>query len=139
MSQFPLGPPRYQPPQPESRYPLSFPDKNVKTPEGTVALDAYVQYVVNAINSRQVIPLGDYGGPNIYLFQTFDNGLGNLVYTIFDKATTLGLASFMVRYGAEITIRQALFAPMSRSQIPLQFVILPCMPTADFKQGSVTP
>jgi hypothetical protein len=138
MSQFPLGPPRYQQ-EAESRYPLAFKDINVQTPEGTVALDAYVQYVVNAINTHRVRPIGDYGGPNIYLFQTFDNGLGNLVYTIFDKSTTLGLASFMVRYGAQITIRQALFGPMSRSQLPLQFVIMPCMPTADFKQGSVTP
>lgn len=122
-----------------SRYPLAFKDINVKTPEGTVALDAYVQYVVIAINSNRIIPIGDFGGPNLYLFQTFDNGLGNLVYTIFDRATNLGLASFMVRYGAEITIRQALFAPMSRSQIPLQFLILPHIPTADFKQGSVSP
>ena|SRR5271166_4273981 len=122
-----------------SRYPVAFKDINTKTPEGTVALDAYVQYVIMAINCNRIIPIGDFGGPNIYYFQTMDNGLGNLVYTIFDRATTLGLASFMVRYGAQITIRQALFGPMPRSQLPLQFLILPHIPTADFKQGSVTP
>jgi hypothetical protein len=82
--QFPIqNQPQYPP---ESRYPLAFKDINVKTPEGTVALDAYVQYVVIAINTRRVNPLGDYGGPNLYYFQTFDNGLGNLVYTIFDRS-----------------------------------------------------
>jgi len=110
-----------------------------KTPEGNVALDANVQTVINAINTNQVIPYGDYGGPNVYYFQTFDNGLGNLAYTIFDKTTTLGLASFMVRFGTAATIRQVLFQPFPRSQIDLQFLILPHIPTASFTQGTVIP
>lgn len=110
-----------------------------KTPEGNIALDANVQTVINAINTKQVIPYGDYGGPNVYYFQTFENGLGNLVYTIFDKTTTLGLASFMVRYGTAATIRQVLFQPFPRSQIDLQFLILPHIPTASFTQGTVIP
>jgi len=116
-----------------------YPNYCVKTPEGNIALDANVQAVVNAINTNSVIPYGDYGGPNVYYFQTFDNGLGNLVYTIFDKQTTLGLASFMVRYGAAATIRQVLFQPFPRSQIDLQFLILPHIPTASFTQGTVIP
>ncbi len=121
------------------QYPDSFPDHNVKTPQGTIALDAYVQYVILAINSNRVLPYADFGGPNVYYFQTMDNGLGNLVYTVFDKATTLGLASFMVRYGAQITIRQALFGPMPRCAIQLQFLILPPVPLATCHQGTVTP
>jgi len=116
-----------------------YPSLSVCTPEGTIALDAIVAQVVNAINTNSVIPYGDYGGSTVYYFQTLDNGLGNLAYTIFDKNTTLGLASFMVRYGAAATIRQVLFTPFPRSQIDLQFLILPNIPAASFTQGTVIP
>jgi hypothetical protein len=116
-----------------------YPNHLVCTSCNTIALDANVQAVVNAINTKCVIPYGDYGGPTVYYFTTMCNGLGNLTYTIFDKATTLGLASFMVRYGAAATIRQILFEPFPRSQIDLQFLILPCIPTASYHNGSVTP
>ncbi len=116
-----------------------YPLLGICTPEGTVALDASVQAVINAINSNSVIPYGDYGGPNVYYFQTFDNGLGNLVYTVFDKGTNLGLASFMVRFGAASTIRQVVFQQYPRSQIELQYLILPYIPAASFTNGTVIP
>jgi hypothetical protein len=116
-----------------------YPNLNVCTAQNTIALDANVQAVINAINTNSVIPYGDYGGPVVYYFQTFDNGLGNLVYTIFDKDTTLGLSSFMVRYGSAATIRQVLFQPFPRSQIDLQFLILPTIPVASFSNGTVIP
>jgi hypothetical protein len=105
----------------------------------TVALDSYVSVVVNAINTCCITPYGDYGGPTVYYFTTMCNGLGNIVYTVFDKQTTLGLASFMVRYGAASTIRQILFEPFPRSQIDLQFLILPCVPIQHYCNGTVTP
>lgn len=111
----------------------------VATPDGTIALDANVQAVINAINTSTVIPYGDFGGPNLYWFQTFSNGLGNLVYTIFDRDTTLGLASFMVRFGAAATIRQVIFQPYPRSQIDLQYLILPSVPRASYSNGNVIP
>jgi hypothetical protein len=111
----------------------------VCTSQNTVALDANVQAVVNAINTNSVIPYGDYGGPNVYYFTTMKNGLGNLIYTIFDKNTTLGLSSFTVRYGTAATIKQILFLPFPRSQIDLQFLILPVIPTTSLVQGTVTP
>lgn len=116
-----------------------YPNYAVCTPQNTVALDASVAAVVNAINTNSVIPYGDYGGPSVYYFSTMDNGLGNLVYTVFDKNTTLGLASFMVRYGAAATIRQVLFQPFPRSQIDLQFLILPSIPITSYVNGTVTP
>ena len=100
----------------------------ISTPQNTVGLDANVQAVVNAINTGSIIPYGDYGGPTVYYFQTMNNGLGNLIYTMFDKTTTLGLASFTVRYGAATTIRQAILQPFPRSPIELQFLILPNLP-----------
>lgn len=120
---------------------MQYPHSNsgVSTATNTVALDATVQAVINAINAQSIVPYGDYGGPTVYYFQTFDNGLGNLVYTVFDKATTLGLASFMVRFGAAATIGQVLFQPYPRSQIDLQFLILPHVPMASFTQGTVIP
>lgn len=119
-----------------------YPDRNkmVQTGQFTVALDANVQRVVNAINCGQVIPYGDYGGPNVYYFQTMENGLGNLIYTVFDKATNLGLASFTVRYGAATNIREAILLPYPRAQIDLQFLILPKLPFSNIPQnGTVTP
>jgi len=112
---------------------------HVCTPECTVALDANVQAVINAINMCQVIPFGDYGGPVVYYFQTSQNGLGNLIYTIFDKCTTLGLASFAVRFGAASTIRQVIFEEYPRAQIDLQFLILPCIPSNNKLNGVVLP
>lgn len=116
-----------------------YPNYEVCTSQNTVALDARVQAVVNAIKTNSVIPYGDYGGPTVYYFSTMDNGLGNLVYTIFDKTTTLGLASFMVRYGAAATIRQVLFQPFPRSQIDLQYLILPPIPVPSQVNGTVIP
>jgi hypothetical protein len=114
-----------------------YPNYGVATPENTIALGANVQAVINAINSKSVTPYGDYGGSSLYWFQTFDNGLGNLVYTVFDRDTTLGLASFMVRYGAAATIQQVVFQQYPRSQIDLQFLILPHIPRASFSNGTI--
>lgn len=111
----------------------------VSTSCGTVALEANVQAVVNAINTRQVIPYGDYGGPNVYYFTTLNNGLGNFIYTIFDKETSLGLASFTVRYGAATTIRDIILMPFPRAQIELQYLILPMVPVVNRENGYVTP
>jgi len=120
---------------------MQYPYQNllISTSQGTVALDANVPAVVNAINTNSVIPYGDYGGPTVYYFQTLNNGLGNFIYTVFDKNTTLGLASFMVRYGAATTIRDAILMPFPRSQIDLQFLILPKIPIPNTQNGSVTP
>ena len=120
---------------------MQYPYQNllVCTSQNTVALDANVQMVVNAINQNSVIPYGDYGGPNVYYFQTQNNGLGNLIYTMFDKETTLGLASFTVRYGAASTIRDVILMPFPRSQIELQYLILPLIPIVNKENGTVTP
>ena len=120
---------------------MQYPYQNllISTPQGTVALDANVAAVVNAINTNSVIPYGDYGGPNVYYFQVINNGLGNLIYTIFDKNTTLGLASFTVRYGAATTIRDAILMPFPRNQIDLQLLILPKIPVPNTQSGSVIP
>jgi len=116
-----------------------YPNYGVTTPEGTVALGANVQAVVNAINASTVLPYADFGGSNLYWFQTVNNGLGNIIYTVFDRDTTLGLASFTVRYGAATTIQQIIFQEYPRSQIDLQFLILPSSPTANVTNGTVTP
>ena len=116
-----------------------YPINLVCTKEGTIALDANVAAVVNAINTNCVIPYGDYGGATVYYFTTMCNGLGNITYTVFDKTTTLGLASFMVRYGAASTIRQILFEPFPRTQIDLQFLILPYVPIHHHHNGTVIP
>lgn len=115
------------------------PNLGVSTPEGRVPLGANVQAVVNAINTSVIVPFGDFGGPNLYWFQVINNGTGNLIYTVFDRDTTLGLASFMVRYGAASTIQQVVFEPFPRSQIDLQFVILPHIPATLHVNGTVTP
>jgi hypothetical protein len=111
----------------------------VATPEGTVSLYANVQSLVNAINAKTVIPYGDFGGSSVYYFQTFDNGLGNIIYTVFDRATTLGLASFMVRFGVATVVQQVIFQPFPKSQIELQYLILPNIAVPNTMNGTVTP
>ncbi len=120
---------------------MQYPYQNllVGTSQNTIALEANVQAVVNAINTNSIIPYGDYGGPNVYYFQTLNNGLGNFIYTMFDKETTLGLASFTVRYGAATTIRDIILMPFPRSQIDLQYLILPRIPIVNTTNGTVTP
>ena len=100
----------------------------IATHHNTVALQALVPAVVNAINMRQLIPLGDYGGDRVYLFEPMRNGMGSIRYTQFDKTTNIGLASWLVRYGAATTIYQVLFELMPRTSIELMHVILPLMP-----------
>lgn len=112
---------------------------HVCTPQHTIALDANVAAVVNAINTNSVIPFGDYGGPTVYYFQTVNNGLGNIIYTMFDRNTTLGLASFTVRYGSATNIRQIILEPFPRSQVDLQHLILPRIPIASAINGTVFP
>lgn len=116
-----------------------YPNLAVSTNQNTIALNANVAAVVNAINYKTIIPYGDYGGPTVYYFQVINNGLGNIIYTMFDKDTTLGLASFMVRYGAATTIRDVIMMPFPRSQIDLQHLILPHIPIVDIVNGTVTP
>jgi hypothetical protein len=113
--------------------------QNVCAPNGTIALTSRVGDVVNAINANQVIPYGDYGGPQVYYFQTFDNGLGNIVYTVFDRDTSIGLSSFMVRYSVASTIYQVIFGQMIRSQIDIQFLALPAIQITNIQNGTVTP
>jgi hypothetical protein len=105
-----------------------YPLLTIATPEGTIALGANVQAVINAINADAVAPFGKFGGPHLYWFQPVNNGLGNIIYTVFDKITTLGLASYTVRYGAATTIQQILFEPFPKTEIKLQFIILPNIP-----------
>lgn len=109
----------------------------ITTSEGFVPLGANVQTIVNAINTNTVIPYGDFGGPNLYWFQTINNGLGNLIYTVFDRDSTLGLASFTVRYGAASTIQQVIFQQYPRAQIDLQYLILPSVPFPSASNGTV--
>lgn len=120
---------------------MLYPYQNVQvaTSQNTLALDANVSAAINAINSGSVIPYGDYGSPTVYYFQTTNNGLGNFIYTMFDKNTTLGLASFTVRYGAATTIRQIILQAYPRSQIALQHLILPRIPISSVANGTVTP
>lgn len=116
---------------------MLYPNPLVATPLNTVSLEANVQLVINAINTNSVIPYGDYGGSSVYYFQTFDNGLGNLVYTVFDRVSNIGLASFMVRFSTASTIRDVVFGQYPRSQIELQFLILPYLPISTYYNTNI--
>lgn len=91
----------------------------------SVPLSAYVSQVIQAINSRSMIPLGDYGGDTLYYFTPLGNGLGSIKYTVFDRDTHIGLASFLARYGAATTIRDLLFYQAGKTSLTLEYTILP--------------
>lgn len=117
-----------------------YPNLPIATVQGTVSLDANVQQVINAMRSGQIVPYGEFGGPTVFYFETVHNGLGNFIYTMFDRDTTMGLASFTVRYGAASTIRQVLFQQYPRSQLALRHLILPQIPQlASPAPGTVIP
>jgi len=97
----------------------------VSTSDGTVAVTALVPAVLHAIKTRTVIPYGDYGGPNVYYFDAPSNGLGNIIYTVFDRDTNLGLASYTVRYGAATSIYQVIFGSFPKCNIDIQHLVLP--------------
>ena len=116
-------------------YPLS----GVATAQGTVAFEARVSEVVRAITAGLVQPYGDYGQPVVYYFGVQAQALGNIIYTVFDRGTQLGLASFSVRYGAATWIGQILTQPFPRSEIPLQYQLLPAVPMNIPPAGTVIP
>lgn len=117
---------------------MHYPYELIKTPANTVHLDANIQHLVMAMLDNAIIPYGDYGGDIVYYFSLIENGLGNIIYTEFDKATTIGLRSFMVRYGAATTVRQAIFNPSPKAEVPLKYIILPTVIISP-PTGSVTP
>lgn len=116
-----------------------YPIYDVSTPQNTVALQANVSAVVEAIVTNTIVPYGDYGGNVVYYFTVINRPLGNIAYTVFDRQTHIGLVSYSVRYGAASTINQILFQPFPRTEIPLQFLILPQIPVNSYVQGSVIP
>ena len=112
----------------------------VNTSQNTISATALVSSVVNAIRAGIVIPYGDFGGPNVFYFSAPNNGLGNIIYTVFDRETTLGLASYTVRYGAATTIKNIVFDQYPRGPIDLQMLILPKMPVpSPLPPGTIVP
>ena len=103
--------------------PISIP-VSVQAPR-TVPLTYTVADAIQAIRSGALLPLGDYGTDVLYYFVPLYNGLGSIRYTVFDRSTHVGLASFLVRYGVATTIRDVLFSQMGKTSIPLEFSILP--------------
>ena len=95
------------------------------THQRTVPLDALVPAAITGINSGALLPLGDYGGDVLYYFTPTNNGLGSIKYTVFDRTTHIGLASFLVRYGAATTIRDIIFYQVGKTNIDLVYGILP--------------
>jgi len=116
-----------------------YPLEGVATAQGHVAFEANVARVVRAISADLVIPYGDYGGPVVYYFGVKSAVLGNITYTVFDRTTQLGLASFTVRYGAATWIGQILTQPFPRSEIPLQYQLLPPVRANIPPAGTVIP
>lgn len=97
---------------------------NVQAPQ-TVPLTYTVAHAIQAIKSGAILPLGDYGGDVLYYFTPLGNGLGSIKYTVFDRTTHIGLASFIVRYGVATTIRDIIFSQMGKTSIPVEYSILP--------------
>lgn len=75
-------------------------------------------------------PVVDPNDGKIYVLDTSDRYIGNILYTIFDKETEEALSSWQARYGTYHTVQQVLFNPIPRGQltdvliteIPVEFV-----------------
>ena len=83
----------------------------------SIALSANVQKTVNAIDEDELNPVVDPGDGFIYVLNTSNKELGNLIYTVFNAETRFPDASFQVRYGTYHIVAQALWDPMPRSRL----------------------
>lgn len=104
-----------------------------------VPLLATVTVVAQSIASGRMTPYGDYGTDHVYYFDPAP-GLGAIRWTVFDRETTLALASYTARYGAATIIQSIIFGQHPRTQIDLLHPILPKVPVAkSIPLGRVVP
>ena len=75
-----------------------------------------------------------------YVFDINLIHLGNIVWTTFDSCTTLGLETWMSRYGHATIVFEVLFLPAIKEQICLKYPIMPCFPpVVHHHQGTILP
>jgi len=77
-----------------------------------ISLYTRVSNAVNAIDAGTVNPIVDTGAGPIYLLNTSNKELGNLLWTAFDRETFFPISSWTCRYGVAQTIQQVIFEPM---------------------------
>lgn len=82
-----------------------------------ISLFTKVPAAVNAIDAGTVLPIVDTGKGPIFLLNTSNKELGNLMWTAFDRETFFPLESFTCRYGAAQTIQMLIFDPMPMRKV----------------------
>lgn len=104
--------------------------------QGKIARTAQVAKVMDAIDLGLVAPAVSWTPDVIFLFQTHGRALGTIIYTVFDSATHLALASYQVRYGAAMLIEQVVGENCVKNQIALTHTVLPDSVLQSLNSGS---
>ena len=82
-----------------------------------ISLLTNIVRAVNAIDAGEVTPVSETGN-YLYVFNTSNRELGNLIYTKFNKDSLMPIASYQVRYGTALSVGQCIYSPLSRSKLP---------------------
>jgi hypothetical protein len=96
---------------------------------------------INAIDEGTANPVVDNGCGPIYLLNTSNKELGNLIWTTFDRETFFPITSWQCRFGVAMTIQQILYEPLPmRSELPkIVDQFLPDMPWAEVYAPMILP
>lgn len=86
-----------------------------------INLTANVQQTVNAILAEEIVPVVQPNNGKLYVLNTSQRDMGNIIYTVFDETTKWPEESWQVRYSHKHMIGNVLFDPMIKSQ--LQYIV----------------
>lgn len=82
-----------------------------------VSVNSHVWQALNAIIKNEVRPVVDNGGDTIIVLNASQIGLGNLLYTFFNRYTGVPIASYGARYGAQHTVGQVVYYPFPKRKL----------------------
>ncbi|RLD77629.1 MAG: hypothetical protein DRJ15_13160 [Bacteroidetes bacterium] len=82
-----------------------------------IALTTSVSQAIIEIDNETIEPIVEPGDGFIYVLNTSNKELGNIIYTVFDAATRFPDKSYQVRFGNQHIVAQVLWDPMPRSTL----------------------
>jgi len=82
-----------------------------------IALSTNVGQAIIEIDAKTVEPIVEPGDGFIYVLNTINKELGNIIYTVFDATTRFPDKSYQVRFGNQHIVAQVLWDPMPRSAL----------------------
>lgn len=82
----------------------------------TIHLETNIITAINAIDNGEVNPIVDTG-KYLYVLNTSNKELGNLIFTVFNPESRMPVASYQARFGTYHRVVQVMFGPMPISKL----------------------